>query len=889
MLLKIGKFWEILPEKSTHLLKKWQRHISLIMLVILFLVGMILPSTAQRVGLKLLASDLNNTEKLAQQGRDLYEAKRFGDAIEILQQVARNYAAEGDKLRQAMTLRNLSLAEQELGLWTEAQTAIAQSLELLEALEKSPERSLLLAQTLDVKGRWQLKRGQTEAALQTWQQAADLYTQIGEHTQLIRNRINSAQALQVLGFYSQAQKMLINVQKKLESQVESPLKATGLRSLGDVLQAIGDLDQSTQILQQSLKVALSFQANQQVAEALISLANTARLKGDIQGTFNFYQQALNISIPTSTRVQLLLNQFSLLVERKQWQTAAELSPQIQSEINQLPPSRMAIYAQVNFAQNLAKLKQKSTLDIHSWLDIAQILAKAMEQGQSLEDKRAESYAMGTLGWLYMQTDQLANAEDLTKKALLISNSIQASDISYQWQWQLGRLLKTRGDIKEALTLYNSAYKTLQSLRSDLVAFNSDVQFSFRENVEPVYRELVDLLLQTDKDITTSGSKELANNQERLQQARDVIESLQLAELDNFFRSACLQPKQTIDLVVEQQDPQAAFIYPIILPDRLEVILKLPSQEKLLQHKTIVAQDKFENTITELRKYLLDVTATIKVQQKSHQVYDWLIRPIETELTNSGIKTLVFVMDGVLRNIPIAVLYDQQQEKYLVEKYAIAYAPSLQIIEPKPLQNIKLSILTGGVGEQRRIENREFPTLQNVGRELAEIRSQVSLSQQLFNHTFTKTNLQKQLKSKFFSVVHIATHGEFSSNPEETFILTWDKLLKAKDFENLVKLSEFNQISPIELLVLSACQTARGDKRAALGLAGIAVRAGARSTLATLWSVDDKSVTEGMSRFYQQLKTGVNKSAALQNMQLFLMNQDKRPYFWSSYVLLGNWL
>ncbi|WP_242046624.1 CHAT domain-containing protein [Cylindrospermum sp. FACHB-282] len=867
--------------------RKWQRHVSLSILVTLFLVGMILPSTAQRVGVKSQTSDLNNTENLAQQGRILYETEKFGDAVKILKQAARNYAAEGDKLRQAMALRNLSLAEQELGLWKESQAAIAQSLSLLENLEKSPERSLLQAQTLDVQGRWQLKQGQTEAAVQTWQQAANIYTKIGEPTQFIRNRINSAQALQILGLFPQSEKMLSDIQQKLATQAESPLKATALRSLGDVLQAIGDLDQSKQILQQSLKIALSLQANQQIAEALISLAHTTRLQGDTQATFSFYQQALNISVPTSTRVQLLLNQFSLLVETKQWHTAAELSSQIQSKINQLPPSRMTVYAQVNFAQNLARLKQNSTLDSPSWLDIAQILVKAIEQGQSLEDKRAESYAMGTLGWLYEQTEQLANAEDFTQKALLIANNIQASDMSYQWQWQLGRLLKSQGNIKEAITLYNAAYNTLQSLRSDLMAVNSDVQFSFREKVEPVYRELVDLLLQTNKDSSASISDDLDSNQDYLQKARYVIESLQLAELDNFFRSACLQPKQTIDLVIEKQDPQATFIYPIILPDRIEVILKLPSQEKLLHYETIVAKAQLEDTVKELRKYLLDVTATIKVQEKSQKIYDWLIRPIEPELTSSDIKTLVFVLDGVLGSIPMAVLYDQQQQKYLVEKYAIASAPGLQLINPKPLQNIKLSVLTGGIGEKRQIENREFPTLQNVERELAEITSEVSPSRQLFNQAFTKTNLQKQLRSKSFSVVHIATHGEFSSNPEETFILMWDQLLKAKDFDQLVKLND--QTSPIELLVLSACQTARGDKRAALGLAGIAVRAGARSTLATLWSVDDKSVTQAMSQFYQQLKTGMTKSEALQSAQLFLIKQDKRPYFWSPYILLGNWL
>lgn len=871
-----------------------QRYISLMMLVTLFLVGLILPSTTRILAVEAPNSGLNNTDNLVEQGRLLYKTGQFDNAIEVLQQAAKNYAYSKDKLRQAMTLRNLSLAQQELGLWTEAEDAIAKSFKLLENLENSRERSQIFAQTLDAQGQWQLKRGQTEAAIQTWQQAADIYSQIGEEVKFIRNRINSAQALQTLGLYLQAQKILTDVQQKLQGQAKSLLKATALHHLGNVLQAIGDMDRSTQLLHQSLKIALSLQANQQIAGTLISLANTAHIRGNTQKALTFYEQALDISVPTNTKVQILLNKFSLLLETKKWQIASALSPKIQSEISKLSPSRMKIYAQINFAHNLVKLKQKNIADSPSWLDIAKIISEAIEQGQSLEDKRAESYATGTLGWLYLQTKQFSNAENLTKKALWLAESIQASDISYQWQWQLGRLLKQRGDIKEALAFYNAAYNNLQLLRSDLVAIDSDIQFSFRKDVEPVYREFVDVLLKMgeyanafleNKSITDKESI----NQNYLQQARSIVESLQLAELNNYFRSACLKPRQKIDQIVEEKDQQAAFIYPIILPDRLEIILKLPNQKKLLRYKVIVDKEKLETVATDLRKYLLDVTATIQVQQQSQQIYDWLIKPIETDLTNNKIKTLVFVLDGVLRNIPMSVLYDQQQQKYLIEKYAVVLASGLQLVEPQPLRNIKLNTLIAGIGEERQFGNHNFPALKNVARELQIIESQVRKSQQIFNQAFTVKNLQKQLQSKSFRVVHLATHGNFSSNFDETFILTWDRLLKAKDFNSLVKSTDSKITNSIELLVLSACETAMGDEEAVLGLAGLAVEAGARSTLATLWSVDDKSVAECMNLFYLKINAGLPKSEALREAQLGIMKNEKRPYFWSPYVLLGNWL
>jgi CHAT domain-containing protein len=159
-----------------------------------------------------------------------------------------------------------------------------------------------------------------------------------------------------------------------------------------------------------------------------------------------------------------------------------------------------------------------------------------------------------------------------------------------------------------------------------------------------------------------------------------------------------------------------------------------------------------------------------------------------------------------------------------------------------------------------------------------------------NPKFTETNLQQQISSGGFSAVHIATHGKFSSDPEETFILAYNQLLKSNDLNNLLRINNHSPSSIVELLVLSACETAKGDNRATLGLAGIAVRAGARSTLSTLWQVSDRSTAELMEQFYKQLTNpDVTKAQALHQAQLALFKQYKAPYYWAPYVLVGNWL
>ncbi len=861
-----------------------------------------------------LKSGPSQTASVVEQGKILYDRGQFSEAIKVLQQAAAAFKTSRDGLQEAMTLSNLSLAYHQLGLWAEAEEAIAQSLKLLQSGENtgsSGERSQLIAQALDVQGQLQLSQGQAEAALTIWQKAANIYQQIGDKPRLTRNRINSAQALQALGLYLQANKILNEVQQTLTSLPDSLLVATGLRSLGNIRRVVGDLSVSRLVLGKSLAVAKRVQSPKAIAEAQLSLGNTARAQQDTEAALQYYQEAAAVSVSSITRIQARLNLLSLLLEKNQDQDALALSSQIQSAISNLPPSRTSVYTRIKFAENLTQLKEKTSIDTPSWLNIAQQFSTAIKQAQNLQDRRAESYAMGSLGELYEKTRQFSDAQELTEKALFTAQSINASDIAYQWQWQLGRILKKKEDIKGAIASYNVAYKTLQSLRGDLVAINPDVQFSFRDNIEPVYRELVELLLRSpqgnsasvrfDKldqrdasllkasaDASLSRSPQEGSNQDNLKLARDVIESLQLAELDNFFRSACLNPTQELDPVVDKKDQRAAVIYPIILPDRLDVIVKLPNQD-LRHYKTVIAQNDVENTIAELRKNLLNVTATVRVQQQSQQIYDWLIRPAQTDLVNSGIKTLVFVLDGDLRNIPMAVLYDKQQKQYLVEKYAIALTPGLQLLDPKPLRQVQLNALTAGVSEKRPVEGKEFPELENVPRELKEIKSEVPKSEELLNQQFTQTNLQNKLQKVSFSVVHLATHGEFSSDAEKTFILTWDKLVKVKEFDNLLRVSDKNRFSSIELLVLSACQTAEGDKRAALGLAGIAMRAGVRSTLATLWSIDDRSTADVMSEFYRQLKVGANKAEALQGAQLAVFAKEKAPYFWAPYVLVGNWL
>lgn len=828
---------------------------------------------------------VTSTVSPIEQGKILYDAGRFAEAVQILQQAVQEYRQKGENLKLAATLSNLSLAYQQLGAWNEAQQAITESLNLLAGKEANLQ---VLAQALDIQGRLQLAMGKAETALSTWQRTAEIYRQTKNFNGEVRSQINQAQAWRTQGFYRQAVKILLEVGEKLQSQPDSLEKAVGLRSLGDALMIAGNLTDAKTTLEQSLAVAQRLQIPKEIAASFFSLGNNARAKHQTSQAINYYQKAVAITPSHLTKLQAQINYLSLLLENQQLTEAQTLIPAIQEQINQLPPSRAPIYAQINFAQSLIKVLNtdylalnKNGTSVPSTEDLAKLLAKAIQQAQSLGDNRAEAYATLSLGNLYEQNQQWAEAKSLTRKALILAQGSNAADIIYRLEWQLGRLLWAQKDISGAIAAYDAAVETLKSLRSDLVAVNQDVQFNFRDSVEPIYRQSVELLLQSQQPDKVDGKI--------LDKARQRIEALQLAELDNFFREACLQGQAVLlDKVVDQDNPTAAIFYPIILPQQIQVIVKIPNKPLQL-HSIDIKQPEVDKVISELRRNLVNPTASKVIKAQAQQVYNWLIKPVESQLAASGVKTLVFVPDGLLRNLPLGALYDGKQ--YLIEKYAIALSVGLQLLDPKPLQRGQLKALTAGL-TQPPPDFPNFSPLPAIKAEVDLIASAGVDITSLLDQQFTREALEKEVKNVSFNVVHLATHGQFSSRAENTFILAADGPINVIQFDTLLRGREQIRPNAVELLVLSACQTAAGDNRAALGLAGAAVRAGARSTVASLWQIDDESTALLVGEFYKQLKTSsTTKAEALRRAQLKLLKHPNygAPSYWSAYVMIGNWL
>ncbi|NEQ95613.1 MAG: CHAT domain-containing protein [Cyanothece sp. SIO2G6] len=579
------------------------------------------------------------------------------------------------------------------------------------------------------------------------------------------------------------------------------------------------------------------------------------------------------------------------------------------DIDTLPIGQSSLFAHIALAKQQAFLNQILNTEAISWNHIQKLLDKAKTTAELLGNSHALSYVLGNMGSLYeyfawldhsnnletlqefstksthpnvthptaSQWQQLAI--QLSEAALVEAQPAEAPEIAYQWQWQLGRLAMGQGDRSLAIAHYEAAVNTLEAVRKDLLTINADVRFSFRDDIEPVYRGLVGALLTAP---STTG----------LQAAIDTIDGLQLAELENFLGcslNSTLQIHQRLDEI----DPKAGFIYPIILSDRLEIITKLPGQP-LTHHAEFIAPAVVENTLNQFRKQLLTIDGTpsnqSNQQASDEQIYDWLLRPVEDAIAHpDNIDIIVFVPDSAFRNLSPSALYDAEHQQYVLDKpYATVLLPSVQLFDLGQAYR-NPTVLAVGISEQQTIENKVFQTL-DAEQEIATIQSIIPKTFSLLNEQANPFAIADKLVTTAPSVLHFASHGKFSSDPDETYIVIYQDLLKSDQLDNLLQTSP-SYARGLDLLTLATCQSATGDNRAVLGLAGVAVNANARSTLASLWNTNDAVTIQLMQHFYQEFSDPtVKRATALHHAQQAIRQSPglEAPYFWAPFTLIGNW-
>jgi CHAT domain-containing protein len=721
-----------------------------------------------------------------------------------------------------------------------------------------------------------------DAAIQ-WQRAVEVFQKQGNTNAAIQTSVSLAAALQSAGQQRSAVEILTNAFSQAQDTHDRSCITLVESKLGAALILTSETERARVLLQEALERAKVDGNEPLLATILNDLGNALASEQKYPEALKVYEESSDLGKQTGNsllRVQALCNAARAAAKAGQMDKAEQLNTTALADTDLLPASHDKAFllltsgrADLQIQSTNAELSRRVTLRAQQSFERAEAIASTNK------DLAIETYALGYLGQMYEHDGQSEAALNFTRRAVFTAQEAQMPDALYRWEWQSARIFKEQGDSEAAIAAYRRALQTLQLIRSDLSAGygNTSTRLTFRESEGPLFYELADLLLLRAK-ATADPNKE----QELLLEARDTVESLKTVELQDYFCDECADIERMKKRGVEAVDKHSAVIYLIPLADRTELLVGLSSG---LKHFTVpVGVADLTVQVRDFRRNL-ETRTTYAYLAQAQQLYDWLIRPVRGLLNENHINTLVFVPDGALRTIPFAALHDG--ERFLIQDLAVAVAPGLSLVEPKAIERGNARLLLNGVSKAVQ----GFAPLDFVTNELDSIR-QTYTGETLLDEQFTMSELQHKLRDEQFSVVHIASHGQFNSDVRKTFVLTYDNKLNLDELEALIRPSQFRG-RPVEMLVLSACQTAAGDDRAALGLAGVAIKAGARSALASLWFVNDQSTSAVIKEFYSQLRqsSSISKARALQAAQIKLLN-DRRyrhPCYWSPYLIIGNWL
>lgn len=826
-------------------------------------------------------------------------------------------------------------------------TAIQQWQAALEIYEQdnNPQNKAIVLENL---ARASRQMGQIEQSLNYWQQAADIYQNQGDTVQLGRTLTEQAQTYSRQGQHRQAIGLLCNATIGNPCTPDSAIaiaqqtnslsdEAAAWGSLGEAYRLRGSYKDAVAALEKSRTIAEEIQKPIYLAAAFNSLGNTygslaliqyrqansAQERGDdieasqrIQAGLQEDQQALQafqsglaLAQQPATQIRLTLGAIAPAFRVNQPNLGSSLAQQAQLLLPTLSDSQEKVYAAIDLAhllqptppmQSKASLEQIGRSDCLTptvELEAINLLEQAVATAKRIADSRSESFALGELGHIYECQQNYNQALALTQQARWAAEqSLQAKDSLYLWEWQTGRILKQQGKTASAIPMYDKAITTLKIIRSELLTANRDIQLDFRDAIDPLYRQLVTLRLELDPAQSSSSPSDSTN----LTSALKTLDSLKLAELQNYFGNDCVavaQTKETVDQVGTGQ--KTAIFNSVILPERTAIIANFPNGEKQIswiETDQITLRNQINEYRRELERFYKEFDS-----QYAEQVYSWIIAPFAERLSAERIETLVFVQDGILRSVPMAALYSSQAQQFLVEQYAIATTPSLTLTDAKPLVRRNLRALAVGLTQGAVVDNQQFLPLENVGTEIAAVETELPGSKILLDQDFTSSRIEEELNRTSFPILHIATHGEFGTEPEDTFLVTGESAdRQGKKGNEKLTITDLDQIfrtakaeQQVELLSLTACQTAAGDDRSALGLAGVAIQAGARSALASLWFIDDAATAKISAQFYGNLRnSNASKAAALQAAQLSVLRAggaSAHPAYWAPFILIGNWL
>ena len=741
----------------------------------------------------------------------------------------------GDKKCEAITLNNIVLVYENLGEYALSLDSFQNSLVIRRSINDKRGEGV----TLNNIGLTYYTLGEYNLSLNYFQKALTISRLIGDKNGEGSTLSNIGKIYQNLAKYSQALdffQQTLAIQKQLGNQKG---EATTLNNIGTSYHSSGEYIKALDYYQQALAIDKQLGNIRGEALTLNNIGKAYQNLSKYEKAFDYYQQSLTIKKQFGDKVGIgntFNNLGALFAAQKQ-------------------PSLAIVFLKQS-VQNYEQIREKLRL-------------LPIEQQKTYTKKVAHTYRR--LADLLIQQDRILEAQ----KVLDLLKVQELEDYLRNVRGSKEKLVVLRPEA-EILTKYNQLQTNVIKLGQELTQLRKIPENSRTPTQKQRIAELVKLQADLNKQFNEfSESKEIIALLNKLSRQAQKM-AVDLSDLDG--------------LRDDLKRLDAVMLYPLILEDRLELIITTPDSPPL--RRTVkVKRTELNQVITQFRQALQNPAYDAKTP--AQKLYSWLIKPLENDLKQSQTKTIIYAPDGQLRYIPLSALHDG--DKWLVQNFRVnnITAKSLTDFTAKPQPQPRVlagAFVEGKYNVQVTGRNYPFAGLPYAGKEVENLTKILPKTTKLIDKEFSKDDTI--VKMNEYNIVHLATHAAFVPGEASlSFILFGDG-----ETANLKEIGTWT-LNNVDLVVLSACETGIGGKfgngEEVLGLGYQFQNRGVRATVASLWQVDDGGTQVLMDTFYNALKQRkMTKAEALRQAQITLISSNtnlEHPNYWAPFILIGNGL
>lgn len=695
-------------------------------------------------------------------------------------------------------------------------------------------------------------------ALRTYREALQLARQSG-------NRKAAAATLLVMGDLQKGDRQYVLAQRLYQEALEANQNSSNLQERGKILNRLGALalrtsqhTEATDLFEQALTAAQQAGDLTEQGSILRNISISYQRQGQYEDSFDLLQQAA-----------LVFNQMGVRA------LEAEALAEMAATQNALGNREMAIIYYKQAVQVVESRRKDLT-----------------ETFPANRDRRLANVDVRLFTPIYRRLADMLITDDRLSEAQQTLDLLKVQEIDSYLRTVEGNEITEQGIAD--LPSEQAILVKYEPLRDQAIALGKELLALRRiPSVEqtPAQTQRIQKLSQQQQDLTRAFSV--------FSRSPDVKAALANVSATAREQNLSLNTLRGVADNLRQLDERSIILYPLVLDDRLELIVASPFAPPI-RHTVNVSREELNATIAEMRTALTTVRHDTYAEP-AQKLYNWLIAPIEGDLQATEATTIIYAPDDHLRYIPLAALNDG--DRWLIERFRVNNITAASLTDftsqPPPVLHILAGAFTEGEYDIK-TTTREylFEGLPFAGKEVNNIVAAIPNTQTLFDQNFTKAQTVPQMDN--FNIIHLATHAAFvSGKPKDSFVLFGNG-----DRVTLEEVQDSWFLTNVDLIVLSACQTAVGGElgngEEILGFGYLMQDAGAKAAIASLWSVSDGGTQALMNRFYEQLVSGgVSKAEAMRQAQIAMINGElavddslsdtSHPYYWSPFILIGNGL